>query len=202
MTSTQVHIDPQPQIVLASSSRYRFELLQRLRTPFIVDRPQIDEQRHNEENALTLALRLALSKAQVVAERHENALVIGSDQVVLHQDQLLGKPGNFENALIQLKSMQGSTVLFHTAVCLWDTRTQTYQLQNVPTRVRFRQLSENELIHYLNAEQPFDCAGSAKSEGLGITLIENIYGDDPHALIGLPLIALTTMFRNVGYPLL
>lgn len=191
-----------PTVVLASSSPYRRELLQRLRIPFVIDRPATDETPQAEESAPALALRLALSKAHAVAKRHPNALIIGSDQALRHQGQLLGKPGNFENALKQLKSMQGQSVHFHTALCLLDTRDQTHQLLDVPTLVRFRNLPEDELINYLRAEQPYDCAGSAKSEGLGISLIESIEGDDPNALIGLPLIALISMLRKAGYPVL
>lgn len=191
-----------PTLVLASSSPYRRELLERLRIPFVIDRPATDETPQPGESAPALALRLALSKVHAVAERHPKALIIGSDQVLFHQGRLLGKPGNFEHALNQLKSMQGQTVHFHTALCLFDTRDQSHQLLDVPTLVRFRNLPEDELVNYLHAEQPYDCAGSAKSEGLGITLIESIEGDDPNALIGLPLIALTTMLRKVGYPLL
>ena len=191
-----------PPLVLASSSPYRRELLTRLRIPFSIDRPATDETPQPEESARTLALRLALSKAHAVATRHPGALIIGSDQALFHQGRLLGKPGNFENALNQLKSMRGQTVHFHTALCLLDTRDQTHQLLDVPTIVRFRDLPEDELVNYLHAEQPYDCAGSAKSEGLGISLIESIEGDDPNALIGLPLIALISMLRKVGYPLL
>ncbi len=191
-----------PPLILASSSPYRRELLGHLRLPFSIVRPAIDETPHLDETAPTLALRLALDKARAVAQQHRDALVIGSDQALFHQGRALSKPGNFQTALEQLLSMQGQVVHFHTALCLFDARDQTHQLLDVPTIVRFRNLPKDELVRYLHAEQPYDCAGSAKCEGLGIALLESIEGSDPNALIGLPLIALVGMLRQIGYPVL
>ncbi|TAK92140.1 MAG: septum formation protein Maf [Burkholderiaceae bacterium] len=191
-----------PPLILASGSPYRRELLEHLRLPFTIVRPTVDETPRPEETAPELALRLALEKARTVAEQHRDALVIGSDQVLFHQGRTLGKPGTFEMALEQLLSMQGQVVHFHTALCLFDGRDQTHQLLDVPTVVRFRNLPRDELSRYLRAEQPYDCAGSAKCEGLGIALLDSIEGSDPNALIGLPLIALVSMLRHIGYPIL
>jgi len=188
-----------PPLILASTSAYRRELLERLRIPFEVVSPQVDETPLTGETTLELALRLAKAKALAVAKQHPNAWVIGSDQVADLCGAAIGKPGNFERALAQLQLMRGQTVTFHTALCLMHGDSQT--TLNIPTEVTFRKLSDDVLESYLLAEEPYDCAGSAKSEGLGISLLETIKSDDPTALIGLPLIALTGLLRNAGFAL-
>jgi septum formation protein len=193
-----------PRLVLASSSKYRKELLSRLHVPFEVLLPSIDETPHPDEEPEATALRLAHQKAAAVAAQIPGALVIGSDQVATLDGEQIGKPGSHANALKQLQKMRGRRVIFHTALCLWDGRTagaeQPPQLDNVQTFVTFRDLPDHELDAYLRIEQPYDCAGSAKNEGLGIAIIEKIESADPTALTGLPLIALTTMLRRTGYP--
>jgi septum formation protein len=188
-----------PLLVLASGSRYRRDLLARLNIEFVVDVPDVDETAHKGEQGRDTASRLALAKARAVAARHPGALIIGSDQVAVVDDQCIGKPGNFDAALLQLQQMRGRTVQFHTAVCLIDTRSGTHQLEVADTSLRFRDLPDRELRAYLAIEQPFDCAGSAKIEGLGIALIQAIEQDDPTALIGLPLVRLVSMLRNAGW---
>jgi len=192
---------PLPTIVLASGSRYRRELLARLRLAFDVARPDVDESPHPGESPLDTAVRLALEKARDVATHYRDALVIGSDQVATFDGVQIGKPHTHEKALEQLRMMRGRTVTFHTALCLIDTRDGVVRTRETPTRVHFRNLPDAELDAYLRAEQPYDCAGSAKSEGLGIALIERMEGDDPNALIGLPLIALVSMLREADYPI-
>lgn len=189
-----------PPLILASSSRYRRELLERLRLPFSVMAPDIDESPLPDEYPDATAMRLSLHKAQAVAEQQPGSLVIGSDQVVTLDGVQMGKPGDHAKALQQLQHMRGRTVTFHSALCLLDGRTGEYQLEDVQTLATFRHLSDEELDAYLHLEHPYDVAGSAKSEGLGITLLENVTSNDPTALIGLPLIALTSMLRKVGYP--
>ena len=186
-----------PLLILASTSVYRRELLERLRIPFEVVSPQVDETPLTGESTLELALRLANAKATAVSKEHPNAWVIGSDQVADLCGAAIGKPGNFERALAQLQLMRGQIVTFHTALCLMKGETQT--TLNIPTAVTFRKLADDVLESYLLAEEPYDCAGSAKSEGLGITLLESIQSDDPTALIGLPLIALTGLLRDAGF---
>ncbi|WP_323118641.1 Maf-like protein [Burkholderia alba] len=193
-----------PRLILASSSRYRRELLERLHIPFDVITPDLDETPQPGETPSATALRLSAAKARAVASRidaPDGVLVIGSDQVATFDGLQIGKPGSHDRALAQLKSMQGRDVEFHSALCLYDSRSGVAQTEDVITRVRFRSLSDAELDAYLRAETPYDVAGSAKSEGLGIALLEAIESDDPTALIGLPLIALTGMLRAAGYPL-
>ena len=193
----------QPRLILGSSSRYRRELLARLRLPFEVMVPAIDETPQPGETPDTTALRLAREKAAAVAQQAPHALVSGSDQVATLDGEQIGKPGSHANALRQLQTMRGRRVIFHTARCLWDGRQtpqQAMQLENVQTFVTFRDLPDHELDAYLRIEQPYDCAGSAKNEGLGIALIEKIESADPTALTGLPLIALTSMLRRAGMP--
>ena len=190
-----------PPLVLGSTSRYRRELLQRLRVPFQVRAPQVDETAHPGETPRELALRLARDKAQAVAAASGPAWVIGSDQVCACEDEILGKPGNFDSALRQLQRLRGRESVFHTALALVDPR-GGLQLREVPTRVRMRNLDDAHLRAYLLAEQPYDCAGSAKSEGLGIALLESVRSDDPTALVGLPLIALCDMLQAAGFDLL
>jgi len=186
-----------PPLILASTSVYRRELLKRLRIPFEVISPNVDETPLTGESTLDLALRLANAKAAAVAKEHPHAWVIGSDQVADLCGAAIGKPGNFERALAQLQLMRGQTVTFYTALCLMKSDIQT--TLNVPTEVTFRKLPDDVLESYLLAEEPYDCAGSAKSEGLGISLLESIKSDDPTALIGLPLIALTGLLRDAGF---
>ena len=192
-----------PRLILASGSRYRQELLTRLRIPFEVLVPGIEETPQPGELPQDTALRLAREKARAISLQAPEALVIGSDQVATVDNEQIGKPGSHVNALRQLQMMQGRAVIFHTALCLWDGRKEerhAVQVENVQTRVVFRSLSDIELENYLHIEKPYDCAGSAKNEGLGIALIEKIESTDPTALTGLPLIALTTMLRNAGMP--
>ncbi|GAB2911169.1 Maf-like protein [Paraburkholderia jirisanensis] len=193
-----------PRLILASSSRYRRELLERLRIPFDVAVPAIDETPLTGETPEATALRLAQAKARAVAASlasTDTALVIGSDQVATFDNLQIGKPGTHEKALAQLQAMRGREVLFHSALCLFDSRSGDAQSIDVVTRVRFRNLPDAALDAYLRAETPYDVAGSAKSEGLGIALLEAIESDDPTALIGLPLIALSSMLLAAGYPL-
>ncbi len=188
---------PRP-LILASTSRYRRELLERLRLPFEVVAPQVDETAQPGEAPQPLALRLALAKARAVAQLRRDALVIGSDQVADLDGQGLGKPGSHERATQQLRQMSGRTVVFQTAVAVVCQDMGFEQVQLAPVRVRFRALQDAEIERYLRAEQPYDCAGSAKSEGLGISLLEAIDSDDPTALIGLPLIRTCRMLRAAG----
>ena len=189
------------KLVLASTSAYRRELLQRFDLPFDVARPDIDETPLPGETPQATAERLAVEKARAVAGQFEDALIIGSDQVAHMGDTRFGKPGTVERAIAQLQSMSGRTVVFHTALAVLNTRSGRVQLDAVPTEVRFRRLTDDEIVRYVNKERPLDCAGSAKSEGLGITLLDALAGDDPNALVGLPLIALARMLRNEGIAL-
>lgn len=189
-------------LILGSTSPYRRELLSRLRIPFSVQSPEVDETPHAGERPLQLAQRLALAKAKAVAEKNPNAVVIGSDQVADLNGMSLGKPGNFERAMVQLRQMSGQTIVFQTAlavVCL-DSGFEQADLTSV--RVQFRVLSDAEIAAYLHAEKPYDCAGSAKSEGLGIALLESIANDDPTALVGLPLIRTCNLLRAAGVKIL
>jgi len=190
------------QLVLASTSRYRRALLERLGLPFSVANPGISEERRPGEPAETMARRLAESKALAVANRFHDALIIGCDQTAVMDDEVLGKPGNLENAERQLLALSGAEVTFHTALCVHNTATGASRVRVVPCRVTFRELSQRTVERYLAREQPYDCAGSAKSEGLGIALIEKIEGEDPNALIGLPLIALVDLLREQGLDVL
>jgi septum formation protein len=194
-----------PRLILASSSPYRRELLERLRVPFDVVVPAIDETPLAGETPEVTALRLAEAKARAVAcglGAADTALVIGSDQVATYDGLQIGKPGSHDKALAQLQAMRGREVLFHSALCLFDSASGTAQTVDVITRVQFRDLPDAALDAYLRAETPYDVAGSAKSEGLGIALLEAIHSDDPTALVGLPLIALSRMLLAAGYPLL
>ena len=188
-----------PRLILASSSAYRRELLERLRLPFDVLVPDIDETPLAGELPEATALRLAQAKAAAVAARAPGSVVIGSDQVATLDGLQIGKPGNHANALAQLQTMRGRRVVFHTALCLWDGRSGTAQVENVQTFVTVRDLPDAELDAYLRIEQPYDCAGSAKNEALGIAILERIDSTDPTALTGLPLIALTGMLRRAGF---
>lgn len=188
-------------LVLGSTSRYRRELLQRLGLPFTVAAPDVDETPLPGETPRALALRLALAKAHAVAAQHPDAVVIGSDQVANLHGQPLGKPGTHERARAQLQRMSGETVIFQTAVAVVCAATGFEQVDLAPVEVRFRTLTGDEIERYLHAEQPYDCAGSAKSEGLGISLLDAILSDDPTALVGLPLIRTCRMLRAAGLTL-
>lgn len=185
-------------LILASTSPYRRALLERLRLPFEVVAPAVDETPRRGESPMQTALRLAASKAEAVVSAAGGALIIGSDQVAVLDGQPLGKPGDHAAAVKQLQAMRGQRVVFHTALCLLNAASGRTQLENVPTSVFFRNFSDAQIEHYLRMEQPYDCAGSAKIEGLGIALVERIESDDPSALIGLPLMKLATMLRNEG----
>ncbi|HEU5295866.1 MAG TPA: Maf family nucleotide pyrophosphatase [Burkholderiaceae bacterium] len=188
----------EPRLILASTSPYRCELLRRLRMPFVTVAPEIDEAALAGEPPATLAQRLALAKANAVAARQPQAIVIGSDQVAELDGAALGKPGNHDRAVQQLRSMSGRAVRFHTAVAVVRATNGFAQQALVTVTVRFRQLDGREIERYLRLEQPYDCAGSAKCETLGIALAEAIESDDPTALVGLPLIRTSAMLRAAG----
>lgn len=184
------------QIVLASTSPFRRELLTRLGLPFQTANPDTDESALNDEMPEATALRLSEAKARAVSARYPEALIIGSDQIACLDGQIFGKPGSHEKAVKQLQTMRGRTVNFYTGLCLLNAKTNRVQLCGVPTFVTFRKLTDDEIENYLQKEQPYNCAGSAKSEGLGIAVIAKIEGDDPNALIGLPLIALCDLLKK------
>ncbi len=192
----------QRTVILGSTSRYRRELLSRLHLPFDVQSPEVDETALPGESPRALAERLALAKAQAVAERFPEAVVIGSDQVADLAGEALGKPGDHERATAQLRRMRGQTLIFQTAVAVVCRATGFVQQDLAPVRVVFRDLDDAAIDTYLRREQPYDCAGSAKSEGLGIALLEAIDSDDPTALVGLPLIRTCRMLRAAGIALL
>jgi septum formation protein len=189
---------PPPPLILGSTSRYRRELLARLRLPFEVVSPQVDETPMPGEAPAALALRLALAKAHAVAALHPHAVVIGADQVADLAGQAIGKPGTHERAVAQLRQMSGRQVVFQTAVAVVRRDTGFAQVELVPVRVCFRTLGDEEIERYLQLEQPYDCAGSAKCETLGIALLDAIDSDDPTALVGLPLIRTCRMLRAAG----
>ena len=190
------------QLILGSTSRYRHELLSRLQVPFEVVAPEVDETPSPSESPRALAERLALAKAKAVAAIFPHAVVIGSDQVADLNGQSLGKPGTHEKAVVQLRQMRGQTVIFQTAVAVVCLKTGFEQSGLAAVKVKFRDLTDDEIEDYLLAEQPYDCAGSAKSEGLGIALLDSIESDDPTALVGLPLIRTCNMIRAAGIPIL
>lgn len=187
-----------PQLVLGSSSIYRQEQLRRLQIPFEIASPSIDETPLTGEMPEMTAFRLAETKARNVATIFSDALIIGADQVAVLDNIQLGKPLNHENAVKQLQFMRGKEVVFHSALSLFNSRNNQIQTRVVPCYVKFRALSDQQIENYLIKEKPYHCAGSAKSEGLGIVLIERMAGDDPNALVGLPLIALVEMLTNEG----
>jgi len=187
-----------PILILASTSRYRRELLERLRVPFEVRAPQVDETQMSGEQPAALAQRLALAKAQAVAANHPDAIVIGSDQVADLDGQAIGKPHTHERAVEQLRAMRGRSVVFQTAVAVVHASAGYTGASLVPVTVRFRDYSDAEIEHYLRTEQPYDCAGSAKCETVGIALLHAIECDDPTALIGLPLIRTSALLRDAG----
>ena len=186
---------PGPTLILASTSPFRRQLLSRLGLPFETADPAVDETPLPGEAPEASAMRLSEAKARAVATAFPDALIIGSDQVACLDGQVFGKPGNHENAMRQLQTMRGRRVNFFTGLCLLDAKSGRVHLRGVPTLVTFRDLSDDEIENYLRKEQPYNCAGSAKSEGLGIALIARIDGGDPNALIGLPLIALCDVLR-------
>ena len=204
LSSQMNHIHPNPAVlplILASTSQFRRELLTRLQIPFTAVAPDADETPLADESPAQTAERLSELKARAVAARHPNSLIIGSDQVAYLDHQRFGKPGRRENATAQLRVMRGNTVIFHTGLCLLNTQTGRCQLAGIPTEVRFRELSDSEIERYLDREDALNCAGSAKSEGLGIALLDYMRGDDPNALVGLPLIELSRMLRAEGISL-
>lgn len=184
------------RLILASSSPYRQEMLKRLALPFTSVSPDIDETPRPDESPVDLALRLSRAKAAVISARYPGALVIGSDQVACMEGRTIGKPGSHARAFEQLKMLSGKSVEFHSALCVTDG--QREQVEDVVTLCRFRSLDDAEIQHYLEQEQPYDTAGSAKAEGLGIALMDSMQSDDPTAIIGLPLIALSGMLRSFG----
>ena len=189
----------QPELILGSTSRYRGELLQRLRIAFRVVGPMVDESPLPGERPDALALRLALAKARAVAVQHSTAFVIGADQVADLDGEPIGKPGTHERAVAQLQRMRGRRVVFQTAVAVVHAASGFEQVRLAPVSVRFRELGDREIEAYLRAEQPYDCAGSAKCETLGIALLESIESDDPTALVGLPLIRTCALLRAAGF---
>jgi septum formation protein len=190
---------PSPRrLVLASTSRYRRALLERLGLPFECADPRVDETPHPGEGAAAIAQRLAEAKARAVAGRFPDALIIGADQVASCEDRTLDKPGSHDNAVLQLALLSGKTAVFDTAVAVLDAQSNLLLSRVVICRVTFRTLDADRIERYLRREQPYDCAGSAKAEGLGIALIERIETDDPTSLIGLPLIAVSELLRDAG----
>lgn len=196
--SSQKHMS---QLVLASTSPFRRELLSRLQIAFETAAPDVDESPLAGETPAATAERLAVEKAKAVAARYPNGLIIGSDQVAYCGELRFGKPGTRDNAARQLRAMRGKDVIFHTGLCLLNTISGRIQVTGVENIVGFRDLRDDEIEAYLDKEDALNCAGSAKSEGLGISLLRYLRGDDPNALVGLPLIALAAMLRNEGVPL-
>ena len=190
------------KLILASTSPYRRELLGRLGLPFEIANPRVDETPLPGEAPESLALRLAEAKARAVAADHPDALIIGSDQVATVDGEIYGKPGSHDNAVAQLRTLSGRTVNFFTALCVLDARSGEADVRGVPTLVGFRELTDDEIENYLRREPAYNCAGSAKSEGLGVALLSSMRGDDPTALVGLPLITLCDMLRRHGVAIL
>jgi septum formation protein len=190
------------RIILASGSQFRRQLLARLDLEFESVSPDIDESPLPGEAPQELARRLALSKAQAVADRNADALIIGSDQVAVIDKEIVGKPGSHDRAMEQLQRASGKTLEFYTAICVLNSTTGHTQHEIIPISVKFRQLDDATIKRYLLREQPYDCVGAFKSEGLGIALLEGIYGNDPTALIGLPLISLSRMLKREGLPVI
>ena len=190
-----------PALVLASTSTHRRLLLERLGLPFTAVAPGVDETRSHREPVTELVRRLSRAKAVAVAARHPGALIIGSDQAAERDGEILGKPGGHPQAVAQLRASSGKYLKFHTGLCLLDTRDGSHREYVDVTRVIFRRLGDEEIERYLQVEKPYDCAGSFKSEGLGISLFEGIESSDPSALIGLPLIVLSRFLRETGVPL-
>ncbi|MBE0494019.1 MAG: septum formation inhibitor Maf [Thiomicrospira sp.] len=190
-----------PQILLASSSAYRRQLLEKLGLTFSCESPEIDERPHAQESVREMVERLSLQKAQTLVKQQPNKIIIASDQSASLNNQALGKPGNFDRAFEQLKAQQGQVICFYTGLVVYNPHNQTYLNALDTTKVHFRELSDQQIRNYLLAEQPYDCAGSFKSEGLGITLFSKIENQDPNALIGLPLIELVNLLSQAGLSL-
>lgn len=186
------------KLILASSSIYRKELLSKLQLPFDIQAPDIDESPTKDETPPDLVKRLAIEKAKAIADNAENSLVIGCDQVAVHGDTIVGKPRDHDHAVQQLKTASGTTVMLYTGLALINSDTSQVQSEVVPYKVKFRKLTDEQIENYLQKEQPYHCAGSVKSEGLGIALLEKFAGDDPNTLIGLPLIRLIKMLEREG----
>jgi septum formation protein len=195
------HAENRP-LMLGSSSPYRRELLSRLRLEFTVEIPDVDESQRSGEAPRDLAIRLALAKAHAVGAKFPQAIVIGSDQVAELAGEAIGKPGSHEKAVAQLRQMRGETVVFHTAVAVVCMQSGFAQVDLAPVKVKFRRLTDAEIESYLRLERPYDCAGSARSEGLGVALLDAIESDDPTALVGLPLIRTCRMLRAAGFKVL
>lgn len=191
-----------PTLVLASSSPFRRQILDKLNLDYECHSPNIDESPLNNEQATQLVERLAIAKAQAVAETYPNALIIGSDQVAVINGNIVGKPHTHDKAAQQLKSASGNAVTFYTGLALHNSTTGNTQSEVVPFSVHFRELNDSMIENYLQAEQPYNCAGSFKSEGMGIALFEKLEGDDPNTLIGMPLIRLIRMLENENFPVL
>lgn len=190
------------QLILGSSSPFRKKLLQKLTQDFICISPDIDESQKSSESPELLVERLSIEKAKAVAEQVNNALIIGSDQIAIFDDMVLGKPHTHDRAIEMLSSFSGNTVRFETGLCLYNTETQSFQYQSVPTLVHFRKLSLATIESYLIQDKPYRCAGSFQAEGLGVVLFDKLESSDPNALIGLPLIELTSMLLQQGYDFL
>lgn len=188
-----------PRLILGSSSPFRKMLLERLMVPFDTVNPDIDETPLDGEKPIELVERLAIAKAQEIAKNNHNALIIGSDQVALHGEEIVGKPHTHENAVAQLKAASGKKIELFTGLALLNSSTGNIQSEVIPFRVHFKELSDNVIERYLRKEEPYNCAGSVRSEGLGVALFERFDGDDPNALIGLPLIRLVAMLENQGF---
>ncbi len=200
MKNTQTDDFDQP-LLLATQSSYKQGLFKRLKVPFDVVAPNVDETPLNGESAKAQAERLALNKAKKIAGQHTDRLVLACDQSAICNNQLLSKPGSLEKATQQLTDMSGQTLYFHTAICLYNPRNASFNCRETSTEVKMRQLSQEEISHYLKTEPALDCVGSCKSEGFGISLCESIRSDDPTALIGLPLIATCNLLREAGLKL-
>lgn len=190
------------KLVLASSSPFRRALLEKLQLDFETASPDVDETPQEGESIEDMVKRLAEAKAVALSDQFPDALIIGSDQSAALHGQVLHKPGNFEKALEQLRAASGQSITFFTGLCLYNTATQTAQTLCDPFVVKFRQLTDDEIVHYLKKEEPYNCAGSFKSEGLGISLFESMFGNDPNSLVGLPLIELCRLLRKNGMPVL
>jgi septum formation protein len=192
---------PNPKLILGSSSPFRKMLLERLMVPFSTANPDIDESPLPNESPIQLVERLAIEKAQAIATKNPNALIIGSDQVAMHGDEIVGKPHTHERAVQQLKTASGKEIRLYTGLALINSKTGSVQSEVVPFTVHFKELSDTVIESYLRKEEPYNCAGSVKSEGLGIALLKRFEGDDPNALIGLPLIRLIAMLENEKFSL-
>jgi septum formation protein len=190
---------PNPRLILGSSSPFRKMLLERLMVPFDTANPDIDETPLANETPIALVERLAIAKAKEIAKSNPSALIIGSDQVALHDNEIVGKPHTHERAIEQLRTASGKKIELFTGLALINSETGSIQSEVIPFTVHFKTLSESTIERYLRKEQPYNCAGSVRSEGLGVALFEKFEGDDPNALIGLPLIRLVAMLENQGY---